>query len=745
MEEGKVFHVTSVTCSRSFTGHDKQRPTVKQRKAADDEPVKYSEQDNTKSSKAQVVKVRRPRRHTTGGGSQHKEAIKRAKDMVANDPSIDTKAHDSSHGSLNRKELISMLKDRYGSDMEKYRSLKKNEKTEDVEHRTVESNTLQRPKKSGKILTYKTSSELNGHARRGSTSSQEGSQTSQESFAYSATPPSVDSHSTKAMQTAALRQYAQRNRKLSNGSSVQSEYSSSSDMHQAVPRMKEKSHHVVTTTTTTQYQHQERKPALAQSNREQQVLMSERQATAQHQQQQQLEETDGQRSHVLYLQYNDEIKRVNMPSVISSLDTLKALFVTSFPGKLSMIRLDERGLIYIKDKEADLFYELEDIRDVQPRSHVQLRERSASFESMSSSHTDMSGYDSRRYMAAMNNNMPYSTSTLPARMHQNNNGHYAESLQDFEVRPRSGSGSSLRSDSVLTKPTWQHHDNYHYQQQQQHSREPISSWNNKGMLSPKSPKRETQTMRTEMTTTYQPVGAHEIGKPFAPLTEAPKLKTRKPSEKDKKGPSVEEQLTDLTRLLHNALNSDEEDAVGQMGQPAPGKLDQQLVDNLEALAEFNYSKSPTKSRHFTPTVFTAAKKRQVEGSPEDGNYFNYNSGDAVYTKSTLSPRGPMSQSSVDDPDKGYMHDGPDIYMRSGSNSSLNYEAGVADSLLQSLRADRVDEELTKTGPPQTKIKSKTATTIRITAGSSQDKSKDIHYQQDTTKKGKTFLQFHFTA
>ena len=64
---------------------------------------------------------------------------------------------------------------------------------------------------------------------------------------------------------------------------------------------------------------------------------------------------------VLFLQYKDEIKRVNMPKSISSLDTLKALFVTSFPGKLSMVRIDERGLIYIKDKDADIFYELEDL------------------------------------------------------------------------------------------------------------------------------------------------------------------------------------------------------------------------------------------------------------------------------------------------------------------------------------------------------------------------------------------------
>ena len=51
-----------------------------------------------------------------------------------------------------------------------------------------------------------------------------------------------------------------------------------------------------------------------------------------------------------------------MPKSISSIDTVKALFVTSFPGKLSMVRMDEQQSIYIKDKATDIFYELEDMR-----------------------------------------------------------------------------------------------------------------------------------------------------------------------------------------------------------------------------------------------------------------------------------------------------------------------------------------------------------------------------------------------
>ena len=45
--------------------------------------------------------------------------------MIADDPAIDPKAQETNYGTLNRKELISMLKSRYGNDMEKYKSLKR--------------------------------------------------------------------------------------------------------------------------------------------------------------------------------------------------------------------------------------------------------------------------------------------------------------------------------------------------------------------------------------------------------------------------------------------------------------------------------------------------------------------------------------------------------------------------------------------------------------------------------------------
>lgn len=89
--------------------------------SVDDNKVRYLEED---PNQLQVAKARRPRRHTTGG-SQQKDAIEKARQMIANDQELDPRVHEQNLGTLNRKELVSLLKTRYGDDIEKYRSLKK--------------------------------------------------------------------------------------------------------------------------------------------------------------------------------------------------------------------------------------------------------------------------------------------------------------------------------------------------------------------------------------------------------------------------------------------------------------------------------------------------------------------------------------------------------------------------------------------------------------------------------------------
>ncbi|XP_070775002.1 sickle tail protein homolog [Enoplosus armatus] len=72
---------------------------------------------------------------------------------------------------------------------------------------------------------------------------------------------------------------------------------------------------------------------------------------------------------VLYLQYGEETKQVRMPAEISSQDALRALFVTAFPHQLTMKMLQSPNMaIYIKDTSRNVYYNLEDIRNITSHS-----------------------------------------------------------------------------------------------------------------------------------------------------------------------------------------------------------------------------------------------------------------------------------------------------------------------------------------------------------------------------------------
>eukprot|EP00795_Rhopilema_esculentum_P014093 gene14093-5081_t len=302
----------------------------------DDHRVKYHEED---PSQFQTAKARRPRRHTTGG-PQQKDAIEKARQMIANDPDIDSTAHESSLGTLNRKQLVSLLKTRYGDDIEKYRSLKKPSfmrgrcfflsgknvssvkvetlKTiqrsvkavthvldvafskgavDEVEHRNLVENGTAKRKKSHTILTYKTSGGVNGHVRRSSTSSQESSQTSQESLNPIASTRS-EKTTNQVIRTTKVKQFG-RTRKASDGSSVMSGYSSYGEEPHDQSTVTQRT--VITRKIVKQPQKDNIIEAQQQRSREdelkelenlqrqQQVLVTERQsqASSQHQQQKQ--------------------------------------------------------------------------------------------------------------------------------------------------------------------------------------------------------------------------------------------------------------------------------------------------------------------------------------------------------------------------------------------------------------------------------------------------------------------------
>ncbi|XP_055705920.1 uncharacterized protein LOC129803415 isoform X6 [Phlebotomus papatasi] len=76
---------------------------------------------------------------------------------------------------------------------------------------------------------------------------------------------------------------------------------------------------------------------------------------------------------LVFLQYRSETKRALLPNEITSIDTVRALFVRSFPRQLTMAYLEGPTVkIYIHDASKDMFYELEDVR-----SHLrEIRDRS---------------------------------------------------------------------------------------------------------------------------------------------------------------------------------------------------------------------------------------------------------------------------------------------------------------------------------------------------------------------------------
>ncbi|XP_053092156.1 sickle tail protein homolog isoform X4 [Pangasianodon hypophthalmus] len=72
---------------------------------------------------------------------------------------------------------------------------------------------------------------------------------------------------------------------------------------------------------------------------------------------------------VLYLQYGDDTKQIQMPNEITTVDTVQALFVSAFPQQLSMKMLESPSTaIYVKDDMRNMYYELSDVRSITDQS-----------------------------------------------------------------------------------------------------------------------------------------------------------------------------------------------------------------------------------------------------------------------------------------------------------------------------------------------------------------------------------------
>ncbi|XP_034062281.1 sickle tail protein isoform X2 [Gymnodraco acuticeps] len=72
---------------------------------------------------------------------------------------------------------------------------------------------------------------------------------------------------------------------------------------------------------------------------------------------------------VMYLQYGEQTQQVKLPVELNGEDALRALFVSAFPQQLTMKMLQSPNMaIYIKDTSRNVYYDLEDIRNITSHS-----------------------------------------------------------------------------------------------------------------------------------------------------------------------------------------------------------------------------------------------------------------------------------------------------------------------------------------------------------------------------------------
>lgn len=77
----------------------------------------------------------------------------------------------------------------------------------------------------------------------------------------------------------------------------------------------------------------------------------------------------------IYLQYQGETKRANLADELTTVDTIRALFVCAFPNLLTMEYMSQSHVkIYIYNPNCNIFYELRDIEDVKHESVLRIHQ-----------------------------------------------------------------------------------------------------------------------------------------------------------------------------------------------------------------------------------------------------------------------------------------------------------------------------------------------------------------------------------
>uniref|UniRef100_A0A665VRJ8 SRC kinase signaling inhibitor 1 n=1 Tax=Echeneis naucrates TaxID=173247 RepID=A0A665VRJ8_ECHNA len=147
---------------------------------------------------------------------------------------------------------------------------------------------------------------------------------------------------------------------------------------------------------------------------------------------------------VLFLQYGDETRRVHITHELSSLDTLHALIVHMFPQKLTAGMLKSPNTaILIKDEARNVFYELEDVRDIQDRSIIKIYRKEPIYASYPAA-AHLSNGDLRREMvySSRDSSPTRRLNTLPSSTASGSSGSPSRSRLSYSGgRPPSFSGS----------------------------------------------------------------------------------------------------------------------------------------------------------------------------------------------------------------------------------------------------------------------------------------------------------------
>ncbi|KAM6905517.1 SRC kinase signaling inhibitor 1 isoform 4-T4 [Xenentodon cancila] len=147
---------------------------------------------------------------------------------------------------------------------------------------------------------------------------------------------------------------------------------------------------------------------------------------------------------VLFLQYGDETRRVHITHELSSLDTLHALIVHMFPQKLTAGMLKSPNTaILIKDEARNVFYELEDVRDIQDRSIIKIYRKEPIYASYTGS-PHLANGDLRREMvySSRDSSPTRRLNTLPSSTASASSGSPSRSRLSYSGgRPPSFAGS----------------------------------------------------------------------------------------------------------------------------------------------------------------------------------------------------------------------------------------------------------------------------------------------------------------